>query len=141
MHRQTPRFFTFVALISLAVGCFVGSSSSVSAQPKTCTALAAHDRDQDGTLDLAEAREAASALFDKLDADKDNTLDAKELKGRLTAGRVRANDPDHDGTLDKTEYLAIVEARFNAANSDKDGTIDCKEAGTKAGKVLLQVLR
>lgn len=132
---------TLVAPVLLVLGGIAGSSAYVNAQPKTCQALASLDKDNDGTLDLAEAKAAASALFDQLDADKDNTLDAKELKGRLTARKVSANDSDHDGTLDKTEYLVIVEARFNAANPDKDGTIDCKEAGTKAGKNLLQVLR
>jgi len=35
----------------------------------------------DGTVDLAEAKKAAGDLFDKLDTDKDGTLDVKELKG------------------------------------------------------------
>jgi hypothetical protein len=36
------------------------------------------------TVDLNEAKKAASELFDKLDTDKDGTLDSKELNGRLT---------------------------------------------------------
>ena len=42
------------------------------------------DTDNDGTVDLAEAKKAASALFDKLDRDHDGTLDKRELAGRLT---------------------------------------------------------
>ena len=41
------------------------------------------DTDNDGTVDLAEAKKAASALFDKLDRDHDGTLDKRELAGRF----------------------------------------------------------
>ena len=39
------------------------------------------DTDNDGRLDLAEVKKAASALFAKLDPDHDGTLDARELRG------------------------------------------------------------
>jgi hypothetical protein len=71
-----------------------------------------------GTVDLDEAKKAASALFDKLDTDKDGTLDLKELHGRLTQKEFTAADPDNDGTLTKDEYLAVVEKRFKAADPD-----------------------
>lgn len=98
------------------------------------------DPDHDGTVDLEEAKTAASKLFDKLDRDHDGTLDAKELRGRLGKADFAAADPDKDGTLDKTEYLAVVEARFRAANPDNDGTLDPKELATPAGKALLKLL-
>lgn len=99
------------------------------------------DTDNDGTLDLAEVKKAASALFAKLDRDHDGTLDKRELAGRLTAKELAAADPDHDGTLTAEEYLAVVEQRFNAANPDKDGTLDAKELNTSAGRALLRLLR
>jgi Ca2+-binding EF-hand superfamily protein len=99
------------------------------------------DTDNDGTVDLAEAKKAASAVFDRLDRDHDGTLDKRELAGRLSARQLAAADPDHDGTLTKDEYLAVVEQRFNAANPDKDGTLDAKELGSAAGKALLRLLR
>src|SRR5581483_11557991 len=74
------------------------------------------DTDADGTLDLAEVKKAATALFAKL-------------------------DPDHDGTLALDEYLAVVEQRFNAANPDHDGTLDAKELSSPAGRALLRLLR
>src|SRR3982750_4049554 len=80
------------------------------------------DTDNDGTLDLAEVKKAASDLFAKLDRDHDGTLDKRELDGRLNARELAAADPDHDGTLTANEYLDAVEQRFNAANPDKDGT-------------------
>jgi len=97
--------------------------------------------DNDQTIDLAEAKKAASALFDRLDRDHDGTLDRRELRGRLSAKELNAADPDHDRTLTKDEYLAIVERRFNAADPDHDGTLDSKELKTKAGQVLLRLLR
>ena len=41
------------------------------------------DPDNDGTVDLAEAKSAASNLFDKLDRDHDGTLDRRDLRGRV----------------------------------------------------------
>jgi Ca2+-binding EF-hand superfamily protein len=99
------------------------------------------DTDADGTLDFAEVKKAASALFAKLDADHDGTLDKRELAGRLSARELAAADPDHDGTLTLDEYLAVVEQRFNAANPDRDGTLDAKELSTSAGRALLRLLR
>ncbi len=99
------------------------------------------DTDNDGTIDLMEAKKAASAVFDRIDRDKDGTLDRRELSGRLAPKDFAAADPDHDGTLTKDEYLAVVEQRFNAANPDKDGTLDVKELGSAAGRALLRLLR
>lgn len=99
------------------------------------------DADNDGTLDLAEVKKAAAALFAKLDPDHDGTLDARELRGRLTAKELAAADPDRDGTLTLDEYLSVVEQRFNAANPDKDGTLDAKELNARAGRALLRLLR
>src|SRR5215475_3905980 len=99
------------------------------------------DTDADGTLDLAEVKKAASALFAKLDPDHDGTLDKRELAGRLSAKELAAADPDHDGTLTVDEYLAVVEQRFKAADPDGDGKLDAKELGRPAGRALLQLLR
>ena len=104
-------------------------------------AIKMFDTDNDGTLDLAEVRKAASGLFAKLDRDHDGTLDKRELAGRLNARELAAADPDRDGTLTVDEYLAVVERRFNAANPDKDGTLDAKELNSRAGKALLRLLK
>src|SRR5262245_8336112 len=99
------------------------------------------DTDNDGTVDLAEAKSAASKLFDKLDRDHDGTVDRRELRGRLNAKDFAAGDPDNDGTLDKNEFLALVEKRFMAADPDNDGTIDAKELKSAAGRSLVPLLK
>jgi Ca2+-binding EF-hand superfamily protein len=99
------------------------------------------DTDGDGTIDLAEAKKAASALFDRLERDHDGTLDKRELARRLTAKELAAADPDHDGTLTRDEYLAVVEQRFSAADPDHDGTLDARELNTRAGRALLRLLK
>ena len=125
-------------VLTLAIGTAAGMILPAWAAPNPVRML---DTDNDGTVDFAEAKKAASALFDKLDRDHDGTLDKRELAGRLSAKELAAADPDHDGTLTKDEYLAVVGQRFDAANPDKDGTLDAKELNSAAGKALLRLLR
>ena len=125
---------TFVG--SLAVGTLLATVLPVMAKSSLIRML---DTDNDGTVDLGEAKAAASALFDKLE--QDGTLDKRELARRLSAKELAAADPDHDGTLTKDEYLALVEQRFSAADPDHDGTLDAKELNSPAGKALLRLLR
>jgi len=128
-------------LLTLAVATLSVGSRPVFAGSRKPSPIQMFDTDNDGTLDLAEVKKAASALFAKLDRDHDGTLDKRELQGRLTARELAAADPDHDGTLTLDEYLAVVEQRFNAANPDKDGTLDARELNTAAGRSLLRLLR
>jgi len=111
------------------------------AAPRTADPVKTFDTDNDGTLDLVEAKKAAAAAFAKLDRDHEGTLDVRELRGRLSAKDLKTADPDHDGTLTMDEYLAVVEQRFNAANPDQDGTLDGKELAKPAGRALLRLLR
>jgi EF hand len=99
------------------------------------------DTDNDLTVDLEEAKKAASTLFEKLDRDHDGTLDRRELGGRLSATEFASADPDRDGTLSKDEYLKVVESRFKAADPDNDGTLDEKELRSRAGRALLRLLQ
>jgi Ca2+-binding EF-hand superfamily protein len=124
-----------------AIGAMSAGSLPALAKSRRTDPIRMFDMDNDGTVDLAEAKKAASALFDRLDPDRDGTLDKRELAGRLSAKELAAADPDHDGTLTKDEYLAVVEQRFNAANPDKDGTLDAREMSSAAGKALLRLLR
>ena len=125
---------------SLAIGATFVCLPAFAA-PKRSRAMRMLDPDNDGTVDLDEAKKAASALFDKLERDHDGILDKRELKGRLSAAEFAAADPDDDGTLSKDEYLKVVEQRFKAANPDNDGTLDEKELSSRAGRALLRLLQ
>jgi Ca2+-binding EF-hand superfamily protein len=129
------------SMILLATTATLVARSLPALAAPAADAIKMFDTDNDGTLDLAEVRKAASSLFAKLDRDHDGTLDKRELAGRLSGGELAAADPDRDGTLTLDEYLAVVERRFNAANPDKDGTLDAKELKSRAGKALLRLLK
>ena len=128
------------SLILIAATALLGAGNSP-ALARRASLIKMFDTDNDGTLDLAEVKKAASALFARLDRDHDGTLDRRELAGRLSAKELAAADPDHDGTLTADEYLAVVEQRFNAANPDRDGTLDARELNTPAGQALLRLMK
>jgi Ca2+-binding EF-hand superfamily protein len=136
---MTRRTITLV----FAASAFLAGTSALPAlaKPRHSNPLQTIDTDNDGTVDLAEAKTAASALFDKLEADHDGTLDTRELARRLSPKELAAADPDHDGTLSKDEYMALVEQRFRAADTDHDGTLDVKELNSRAGRALLRLLK
>ena len=73
-------------VLTLAIGTVAGMLVPAWAAPNPIRML---DTDNDGTVDLAEAKKAASALFDKLERDHDGTLDKRELAGRLNAEGIR----------------------------------------------------
>lgn len=129
---------TMIAILGLGVA-FTGPAEATSKSPGATLKLL--DTDKDGTVDLAEAKAAAGALFDKLNKDTDGTIDTKELGGRLSKKDLEAADPDKDGTLTKDEYLALAEARFKAADPDNDGKLDAKELATPTGKDLVRLLK
>lgn len=99
------------------------------------------DTSNDGTIDLNEAKAAASKTFDKLDTNHDGTLDRAELRRRIPRQDWKIANPDNDQTLSKQEYLNYVEYAFKRADTDGDGTINATEARTHAGRVLLRLLR
>ncbi|MWV20984.1 EF-hand domain-containing protein [Methylobacterium sp. 2A] len=137
---MTLRVLSGFAVVALAVSSL--SVPAALAKPMSgASAVKMIDTDNDGTVDMKEVEAVASATFDRLEKDADGTLDARELKGRLSAAGVKQADPDSDGTLDKKEYLAAVAERFKLADPDSDGTLDAKELNSKAGKALLALIK
>ena len=125
--------------IAVAISALIGAATP--ARAKNSTSVGQFDTDNDGTVDLAEAKKAGSDMFDKLDVDHDGTLSFKELHGRMSRKEFAAADPDKDGTLTKEEYLAVVEQRFKAADKDHDGTLSNWEFQTPKGRALVRLLR
>jgi EF hand len=134
--KMISRLFILLATAAILAAGNLGAQAA----SKTPNPVKMFDTDNDGTLDLGEAKKAGTALFAKLDRDHDGTLDRRELSARLSAKEFQAADPDHDGTLTLDEYLAAVEQRFAAADPDKDGTLDAKELNSRAGRALLRLL-
>ena len=89
---------------AIALGATALIVAVTPAWAKNSTLVGQFDLDNDGTVDLAEAKAAGAAMFDKLDVDKEGTLSRKELHGRLSGKEIAAFDADHDGTLSKEEY-------------------------------------
>ncbi len=125
--------------MAMAITALVGAATP--ARAKDSSLVGQFDTDNDGTVDLAEAKKAGSDMFDKLDVDHDGTLTFKELHGRMSRKEFAAADPDKDGTLTKEEYLAVVEQRFKAADKDHDGTLANWEFQTPKGRALVRLLR
>lgn len=99
------------------------------------------DTDNDGTIDLDEARRAGAALFDSLDRGRAGKLSHAQLgRRRLTAAEFAWADRDHDGTVDRDEYLALVERQFRAADVDHEGTVDRAEFKSRSGLALRRLL-
>src|SRR6202163_4029145 len=66
-------------VLAFTAGTFLAGVLPVVAKSRHSNWIRMFDTDNDGTVDLAEAKKAASALFDKLDRDHDGTLDKREL--------------------------------------------------------------
>jgi Ca2+-binding EF-hand superfamily protein len=103
-------------------------------------ALYGIDTDHDGSIDLDEAKAAASKLFDQLDTDHDGTLTRHELWRQLGPDGFRRADTDHDGTLSKDEYLALVAFRFHRADRRGTGVLKPRDLNSAAGVLLLKLL-
>jgi Ca2+-binding EF-hand superfamily protein len=138
---MTLRKLTLTALAVGLAGTVSGIATVQAAPPSANAQLKAWDSDQDGSIDMAEAKKAAEAKFNRLDTDHDGTLDMMELASTgIHKMSFSKADSDKDGTLDKSEYLNLVEARFNAADPDHDGTISQAELSTRSGQALARLL-
>jgi hypothetical protein len=140
-RKFQPMISRRTAILVFTAGALLAGGFPAMAQSNHVSLIKRFDTDNDGTVDLAEVKKAASDLFVKLDRDHDGTLDKRELSRRLSAKELAAADPDHDGTLTKDEYLAVVEQRFRAADADHDGKLNAKEFRSSAGLALARLLK
>ncbi len=140
------RFARFAAVAVLLAAGVLLEGSSVSAQTSGADAITMFDKDNDGTIDLEEAKAAAAALFDKLDLNHDGTLTQEELGDRGTVPQRLSPSPNPFkqfavDTMTKEDYLALTERRFKLADRDNDGKLDAKELESEAGQALLKLLQ
>jgi|SRR5215475_13439699 len=125
---------------SVVSAAFADAARPVRAAAKRSRMMQLLDPDNDGTVDLDEAKKAASALFDRMDRNHNGVLNKRELGGRVTPQEFAVADADKSGTLSKPEYLSVVEKRFKAADPDNDGTLDERELSSRPGRALLRLL-
>ncbi len=97
-----------------------------------------HDSDQ--TLELPEALDASTKVFNELNKDNDLTLEKAEVAGLVTDAEWKQYNADHDGALELDEWLRIVRARFAAANAKKNGKLTAQELDSPAGQSLLKLI-
>ena len=121
---------TLLATSLIALGAVGFAVPLVAHAEDTTTALKVIDTDNDGTIDLAEAKKAGMAIFKATDKDNDGTIDAKEGAAMMPA------DTDKDGTIDQAEYTKMIEAAFKKADPDNEGTVDQKELASPAAADL-----
>ena len=125
----------------LALGLAVRAENAPAANTRGDALLRAWDADHDGTLDLNEVKQAATARFNQMDTDHDGTIDRKDRGRALVTADVRAADADHNGSVSLDEYLALAQTRFEAADVNHDGTLDARELNSNAGRTLMRLLK
>jgi EF-hand domain pair len=128
-------------LLLFGLASFIATPAAFARGGRRASPFAGIDRDNDGTIDLDEAKRAAALVFDHLDRHHTGTLSRAQLgRRRVTAEEFAWADRDHDGTLTKDEYLALVERQFRAADPDNDGTVSRREFYSRAGLPLRRLL-
>ena len=136
-----------VALVVCAGGWAGPGGISVSAEENATDAIKMIDTDKDGTIDLAEVKAAAAAMFIKLDVGHDGIVGAKDLAGRMVSTEQLSQGPNPwmfwktRVRYTKDQYLVLAETWFVAADADNDGTLDAKELQTAPGQQLLKLLQ
>jgi EF hand len=136
-----------VALVVCAGGWAVPGGFSASAQETTTDAIKMIDTDKDGTIDLAEVKAAAAAVFLKIDRGHDGIVGAQDLAGRMVTVEQLSQGPNPwmfwrtRTRYTKDQYLVLAETWFVAVDANNDGTVDAKELQTAAGQQLLKLLQ
>jgi len=132
--NHSRKSFWRYALLIVSLG--LGMLAAASLPP----GLSPYDSNKDGVLNLDESKAAASAMFDKLDADHDGTLTLMELKGRVSEKEFSAADHKGDKKLTKEEYLDLVTKAFKAGDVDNDDVLDAGDLKSKPGQAFLKLV-
>lgn len=91
------------------------------------------DANNDGIITREEFRAQAAAAFDRLDANKDGTIDATERqqwrdqRGERRGGGMARREGKHGGTVTRADYQARALARFDRLDLNRDGRLDPAE--------------
>ena len=102
--------------------------------------LAAVATNGDHTLSKDEVEAYARKRIAEIESDKDKTLDATELKGRLNATNLALADTDKDKTVDEAEFVSYADRLFEDANRKGKNSLSADELKTPAGQKLIDAL-
>lgn len=114
--KTTPALVLAIALV-LAAG---------SATAQDSMSLARADTNSDGAVSRVEAQAARVALFDRLDANRDDALTEAERGGRGARRFARA-DSDGDGRVSRTELTSQPIRAFDRFDANSDERLDASE--------------
>ena len=132
------------SLPAIGAAAFALCGLGVTAQAAGMSAqefMKAANTNGDKTLSKAEVDAYAKKRFAEVESDHDKTLDAKELKGRMSEAGMAEADTDKDKTVDETEFVGYADKLFEAANKKGDKTLGMEELRTPAGEKLMTLLR
>jgi Ca2+-binding EF-hand superfamily protein len=87
------------------------------------------DKDGNGRIEKQDYLEAVSRQFDKLDRNKDGSIDKKELKKGAPhlSNRFSELDVNKDGKISRDEFVQGALRDFELLDANKDGAIDRSE--------------
>lgn len=93
--------------------------------------MARMDADKDGRVTRAEFDAASRTRFERMDTNRDGTVDATEMAALPGGGRGMRADTNGDGKLSQAEFDAQTRERFDRVDVNGDGVLDAAEL--KAG--------
>ena len=133
-HRRSAALAA--ALLLFGTG-FMAQAATIGAK----AFLHAVNTDADKTISKDELDAYARKKFAEIEKDNDKTLDAKELKGRLSARGMASVDTDNDKTVDEQEFVGYADKLFEEANTKGQKTLSLRELESSAGKKLIKLLQ
>ena len=89
--------------------------------------IMAQDANGDGAITRAEAEAARAAMFARLDANRDGSMQTSERPTGQMAQMVARADSNNDGVISRAEYMAQPYRLFDRLDGNNNGTLEASE--------------
>jgi Ca2+-binding EF-hand superfamily protein len=110
------------AVLLLIFGASAARALPTAAQVRT--AFAAMDTTGNDAINLAEWDRGSFALFHTADKNKNDAIDADELRGsNIAQDTFLLADTNHDGRLSLSEFMELRRSLFHIADIDRDDSL------------------